>query len=43
MFIFVCAIVGAIIFGILFYKDRDEDTVWESCLGLWLERFPVLL
>ena len=27
MFIFVCTIVGAIIFGILSYRDVDEDTV----------------
>lgn len=33
MFIFVCMIVGAIIFGILFYKDEDEDSVLGVMLG----------
>lgn len=33
MFIFVCTIVGAIIFGILFYKDGDEDSVLGVMFG----------
>lgn len=33
MFIFVCTIVGAIIFGIWFYRDGDEDTVLGVMLG----------